>query len=93
MSRNLMLGHDSERPMDGSLAQLLEYWIRVAADQDKRELVILVLETVRDDLSQAHTKSARPVVNASDVQVYLGEQIAELRQLCKQARQHRERHK
>ena len=70
--------------MYGSLAQLLAYWAHHQEELDRKELVILVLETVRDDLSQAQTKDGRPVLDAHDLQSYFNDQIAELRHLIKE---------
>ena len=72
--------------MNGSLAQLLDFWLNDIGKVDERELVILLLETIRDDISQAQTKNGRRVANPRDMQDYLNEQIAELRRLWEKTR-------
>lgn len=74
--------------MDRSLAHLLASWADDREMRDRRELVILVLETVRDDLSQAQRNDGERCVEPRAVQMYLTEQIAELRRLWKETREH-----
>jgi hypothetical protein len=65
--------------MTGSLAQLLAFWIKEPHETDEKELVISVLETVRDDIVQAKTKDGKPVASPKDMQTYLDAQITRLR--------------
>ena len=71
--------------MSSGLAELLAYWADVDETWGRRELMILVMETIRDDLAQAQTKKGRPVVDIRDMQEYLTAQIQELRRLWEQS--------
>lgn len=64
--------------MKGSLAQLIEYWITKYSEADKRELAIVLLESIRDDIPQAVTNDGKAVTSSRDVQKYLDEQVSEL---------------
>jgi len=65
--------------MNGSLAELLLYWTEERVGE--KELVVLILETIRDDISQARTTDGKRVVDPRSMQEYLDEQIAHLRRL------------
>lgn len=68
---------------NGGLAQLLSFWASHAGGIGEQELVILTLESLRDDIVQATTSYGKPVSDPQIVQDYLNEQIAELRRLWK----------
>ena len=76
-----------EKPLqrkNTGLAQLLAFWINDAGTiLGEEEVVILTLESVRDDIVQATTTDGRRVADAQVVQDYINEQIAELRRLWK----------
>jgi hypothetical protein len=65
---------------DASLAQLLAYWLSDPSISQK-ELMILTLESVRDDFAQATTTHVKRVTDSHVVRDYLNEQIAELGRL------------
>ena len=64
---------------DRSLALLIEYWLSNNSDMSTREFTILLLETVRDDLSHATVGGGSPVTDVRQVREYLEEQVAALR--------------
>jgi hypothetical protein len=71
---------------NAGLAQLLAYWVNDAGKiLGERELVILTLESVRDDIAQASTTCGRRVTDPQVVRDYLNEQIAELRRVWEMA--------
>jgi len=71
---------------NAGLAQLLAFWVNDAGKiLAERELVILTLESVRDDIAQATTTYGRRVTDPQVVQDYLNEQIAELRKVWRMA--------
>lgn len=65
--------------MKGSLAQLVTYWLSDKTTSDKKELAIIMLETIRDDFSNARLNGGRLVTDMGTLRDYLDEQIAELR--------------
>jgi hypothetical protein len=64
-----------------ALAQLLAFWIKNSTQPNDAELVMCVLETVRDDISQARLKDGKAVATMADMREYLNQQIERLRQL------------
>jgi hypothetical protein len=71
---------------NAGLAQLLTFWVNDGGKiLGERELVILTLESVRDDIAQASTIYGRRVPDPQVVRDYLNEQIAELRRVWKMA--------
>lgn len=61
-----------------ALAQLLTFWIKTSANSNDAELVMRVLETLRDDISQATLKDGKPITTAADVRECLDQQIDRL---------------
>ena len=68
---------------NSGLAELLDFWVNDSTVVDRRELVTLVLETVRDDIPHARTRDGRSVTDPGSIAHYLNEQITELRRLAK----------
>lgn len=79
--------HRREAPAlnNAGLAQLLAFWTNEADGIGEHELVILTLESIRDDIGQATTIAGKRVPDPQIVRDYLDEQIAELRRLWKLA--------
>ena len=71
---------------DGSLGHLIEYWLGNNSEMSTRDLAVLLLETIRDDISRATTKDGSPVASASQVRQYLREQVVALCSPPKQSR-------
>jgi hypothetical protein len=68
---------------NAGLAQLLAFWVDDANSIRGQELVLLTLESIRDDVVQATTTNGKRVSDPQVVRDYLNEQIAELRKLWK----------
>lgn len=65
-----------------SLAQLLAFWIREGSVASQEALVLLTLETVRDEICQAVLTDGKAVSGSQEMQEYLDDVITELRRLC-----------
>ncbi|MBV8051927.1 MAG: hypothetical protein JOZ80_12100 [Acidobacteriaceae bacterium] len=85
MTRGQQHRKQAALPMNAGLAQLLAFWVNDAGRISEQELVILTLESVRDDIAQATTTHGKRVTDPHVVRDYLNEQIAELRKVWKTA--------
>jgi hypothetical protein len=65
------------------IAQLLTSWINDGSPISRKELTLLILETVRDDIVQAVTIDGRRVTDPQTMRDYLNDLTIELRKLTR----------